>query len=60
VINTIKRKVNKIPQRAEDPLNPRDQKPETEDTEAGPRSFKLERIKTMKKNLAIRKNSPEE
>jgi len=60
VINTIKRKTSKIPQSAEDPLKPRDQNPETEDTEAGPKSFKLERINTIKRNLAIRKNSPEE
>jgi len=60
VINTIKRKVNKIPQSAEDPLKPNDQKPEIEDTEAGPKSFKVDRIKTIKKNLAMRKNSPEE
>jgi len=60
VINTIKRKVNKIPQSAEDPLKPSDQKPEIEDTEAGPKSFKVDRIKTIKKNLAMRKNSPEE
>ena len=60
VINTIKRKTNRIPQSAEDPLKPRDQNPETEDKEAGPRSFKVERIKTINRNLAIRKNSPEE
>jgi len=60
MINTIKRKANKIPQRAEDPPRPRDQNPETEDIEDGPSSFKPERIRTIKKNLAIRKNSPEE
>jgi len=60
VINTTRRKANKIPHNAEDPSNPRDQNPEIEGVKVGPRSFKLERIRMIKKNFAMRKNSPEE
>lgn len=58
--NTTKRKVNIVPQNIEDPVKPRAQNPEIEDVGMGPSSFKLDRTRIINKNLALRKNSPEE
>ena len=58
--NTIKRKVNIVPQNMEDPINPRAQNPELEDTGIGPSNFNLDKARTINRNLTLRRNSPEE
>jgi len=58
--NTIKRKVNIIPQNMEEPIKPRAQNPEIEDTGIGPNIFRQEKTKIINKNLMLRRNSPEE
>jgi hypothetical protein len=58
--NTIKRNVNIIPQNIEDPINPRAQNPEIEDTGIGPNNLRLDITRMMNRNLVFRRNSPEE
>ena len=58
--NTTKRKVSIVPQNIEDPINPRAQKPEIEDTGIGPNNFSLDKTRIINRNLALRRNSPEE